>query len=318
MVNRQNGSRIIVLNTALLREASELVNAGLDVFFEAVSGAASAGTILTGWQRLRCAVDQDAVVLAIVVAVAATAIEALDGNVAQERKDVGALPGAAVVDLVEGHGVVDLGLAAAGLGVVKETHGDQGHRGQFPVCEADVEILLGVVAHEEFGGRVEPRHANVARNLVAVASIVVVTDILRVFPAKPIIGSEELKVAERRLATDDGLVSTKLLHTEDVADSEVEVGCERVETLYDGLSVLLLVLSGLLAASGARVSRASLVGGQAVGARLLGLVDLLNLDGSIVGLKTADKRLGRLDSSLSGGCPNLLGLLELGVSELLS
>src|SRR5687767_5419203 len=113
MVNRQNVSRVIVLNTTLLREASELVNTGLDVLLEAVSGAASSRTILTSGERLGSAVDQDAVVLAIIVAVAASAVEALDGDVAQEGKDVGALPGAAVVNLVKRHGVVDLGLAAA-------------------------------------------------------------------------------------------------------------------------------------------------------------------------------------------------------------
>lgn len=142
MVNRQNVSRVIVLNATLLREAGELVNTALDVLLEAVSGAASSRTILTSGQRLRCAVDQDAVILTIIVAVAASAVEALDGDVAQEWEDVGALPGAAVVDLVEGHGVVDLGLAAAGFGVVEETHGDEDHRGQLPMREADVEILI--------------------------------------------------------------------------------------------------------------------------------------------------------------------------------
>lgn len=248
------------------------------LFLAGRSGAAGAID-----EILRAIVHQDPVVGPGVEA-KAVARQFFHGDVGEEGEDGAGFPRAAVVDLVQGHGAVDV--VGAGVGrVVEEAEGHDDRGRQLAVREGDVEVLVlggvggGVLrAHERVEGGVDPGEADGARGSVPVARVVEVLDVVGVFEAEPVGGGEDREVAEGGGAADHGFVAAEERHAVDVVGGEVECWGQAIKSRGYGLGVCLLEFSGLVASPGGAVCRTAFVWCQGVCTVILPFVYLDNLN----------------------------------------
>jgi len=202
LINRKSICRILVIHITSLREIAKLFTALRNEVHKVCTGARLAWSIDTANKGLGGRVNEDTIEftdLVVIFVAVAVAAHLLDGNVCQELQEVGALPGAAVVDGVSGHGGVDV-ICTGESAVVEESEGNEDSGWEFAVGEGDLEVLgSGVAASQELvDGRVDPWESNGAGYFVAIARVVVVHDVVGILEGEPLVGREEGKRTERR------------------------------------------------------------------------------------------------------------------------